>query len=169
MNRDQPEDRLLETSSKWFERAVAWAEDGIAFVLAVVIVGATVSLIFTVGKLGLGFPYEADAILKVVKSVLDIFILIELFRITIAYVQHGDVIPTVLETALVVAAREVVVVEAGKDNPVGGAAVAFTLVAIGIAWYLLRKAQAVGRHDRIDLRLPEPKKDATPAMTEESE
>jgi len=139
-------ERQLSRVSGWMETAVGWAEGGVAVILTVVIAAAIFTLLLTVFNGLLTLPYDTERLGKVIKAVLDVFIVIELFRITIAYVRHGDIVSTVLETALVVAAREVVVVEAGKDNPIAGAAVALTLIAIGVTWWLLRKADAVGPH-----------------------
>ncbi len=87
-----------------------------------------------------------------IKAVLDVFIVVELFRITVAYVRHSAVVPTVLETALVVAAREVVVIEAGTKEPLVGLALAGILVAIGVTWWLLRSAGACGPHKEAESR-----------------
>ncbi len=52
---------------------------------------------------------------KLIGLVLEVFILVELFRIAVAYMKHENVIPTVLEAALVAVARKFVVFE-GADE-----------------------------------------------------
>lgn len=128
------------------ERAVDWVETVIAAVLAIIIVFVVASVAYkATGLLG-GFPHDEALLSSLIKSVLDVFIVVELFRITVAYVRHNNVLSTVLETALVVAAREVVVIEAGAKNPMAGLAVAGIMVSIGITWWLLSRAGAVTVH-----------------------
>lgn len=148
MTEDTPTHKSIDRLAYLLETGIAWMETLVAIVLAAVVLIAVVIVGITTAKLMLAFP-DADSagIFKVIKSVLDTFIVIELFRITIAYVRHREVIPTVLETALVVAAREIVVIEAGADNPLAAAAVGGTLIAIGITWYLLRRGGACGCDD----------------------
>ncbi|MBI5230706.1 MAG: phosphate-starvation-inducible PsiE family protein [Coriobacteriales bacterium] len=138
-SRNQPR---LDAAATLLEKIVAWAEGAVALVLAFVIVLAVGTVMYAVVQGALTFPLEGAELKGIITAVLDTFIIIELFRITVAYVRHAEVIPTVLETALVVAAREIVVIEAGKNEPIAGAAVAATLLAIALAWFLLSKTRA---------------------------
>ena len=52
---------------------------------------------------------------KIIGMILEIFILVELFRIAVAYMRHIRVVPTVLEAALVAVARKFVVFEGGNN------------------------------------------------------
>lgn len=142
------QNKSIDRLALWLETVISWMETLVAVVLAVVVLVAVGIVVYATWKLIGTFPDTDNAgIFKVIKAVLDTFIVIELFRITIAYVRHREVIPTVLETALVVAAREIVVIEAGADNPLAAAAVGGTLIAIGITWYLLRRGGACGCDD----------------------
>ncbi len=146
-------ERRIDHAATLLEVAVGWAETVVALVLAIVIVctvvlviGATIELIRDL--FGAGAREQVSALIK---TVLDTFIIIELFRITIAYVRHHEVIHTVLETALVVAAREIVVIEAGANEPLAAAAVGGTLLAVGVTWYLLRRGiSLVGDEEQHD-------------------
>ena len=83
---------------------------------------------------------------EVISLVLEVFILIELFRIALAYMSHRNVIPTVLEAALVAVARKFVVFE-GKENFLEYAAGhALLLVGVAISWWLLQRANACELH-----------------------
>ncbi|MHB9003811.1 MAG: phosphate-starvation-inducible PsiE family protein, partial [Coriobacteriia bacterium] len=131
----------------FLEHAVDWVETVVAAVLAVIIVVIVASVTYKATGLVDAFPHDEALLTSIMKSVLDVFIVIELFRITVAYVRHRNVLSTVLETALVVAAREVVVIEAGAKDPMAGLAVAGIMVSIGITWWLLYRAGAVSIHN----------------------
>lgn len=130
----------------FLEHAVDWVETVVAAVLAVIIVVIVASVTYKATGLVDAFPHDEALLTSIMKSVLDVFIVIELFRITVAYVRHRNVLSTVLETALVVAAREVVVIEAGAKDPMAGLAVAGIMVSIGITWWLLFHSGALTIH-----------------------
>ncbi|PKQ29077.1 MAG: hypothetical protein CVT60_07220 [Actinobacteria bacterium HGW-Actinobacteria-10] len=136
----------IELLTTFLERAVDWVETVVAAVLAIIIVVIVASVAYKATGLIDTFPHDDALLSSLMKSVLDVFIVIELFRITVAYVRHRNVLATVLETALVVAAREVVVIEAGAKDPMAGLSVAGILIAIGITWWLLSRAGAVSPH-----------------------
>lgn len=148
MAENQPPSKSMDRLAYLLETGISWMETVVAILLAIVVLIAVLFVAFATVKMVAAFPEANSAgLFKVIKAVLDTFIVIELFRITIAYVRHREVIPTVLETALVVAAREIVVIEAGADDPLAAAAVGGTLIAIGITWYLLRRGGACGCDD----------------------
>jgi uncharacterized membrane protein (DUF373 family) len=79
---------------------------------------------------------------RIVSIILEIFILVELFRIAIAYMKHENVIPTVLEAALVAVARKFVVFE-GAENYLGTAiGLSALLLAVAVSWWLLARSRA---------------------------
>jgi uncharacterized membrane protein (DUF373 family) len=80
---------------------------------------------------------------EIIDATLLIFIVVELFRIAVAYVQHRDVVPTVMEAALVAVARKVLVIDPGigaQDLLFKGVGLGILIVAIGLTWYLLRRS-----------------------------
>jgi uncharacterized membrane protein (DUF373 family) len=74
--------------------------------------------------------------------VLEVFILVELFRITIAYMNHENVVPTVLEAALVAVARKFVVFEASPRAFELALGLSALLLAVALAWWLLSRSNA---------------------------
>jgi uncharacterized membrane protein (DUF373 family) len=74
--------------------------------------------------------------------ILEVFILIELFWIAVAYMKHENVIPTVLEAALVAVARKFVVFEGSDDYLVHAGGLAALLLAVAISWWLLARSNA---------------------------
>jgi uncharacterized membrane protein (DUF373 family) len=74
---------------------------------------------------------------KIISTVLEIFILVELFRIAVAYMRHEHVIPTVLEAALVAVARKFVVLEPGRDFIQLALGLSALLLAVAISWWLI--------------------------------
>jgi uncharacterized membrane protein (DUF373 family) len=89
-------------------------------------------------------PLTHNEFTTVMGGVLQVFILVELFRIAIAYMKHDNVIPTVLEAALVAVARKFVVFEgaSGGDYLTSALGLSALLLAVAIAWWLLTKSRA---------------------------
>lgn len=86
---------------------------------------------------------EPTVYIEIIDATLLIFIVIELFRIAVAYVQHRDVVPTVMEAALVAVARKVLVIDPGigaQDLMFKGIGLGVLVLAIGLTWYLLRRS-----------------------------
>lgn len=89
-----------------------------------------------------GLELTREEFTTVISTVLEVFILIELFRIAIAYMMHRNVIPTVMEAALVAVARKFVVFEPKEGILPSAAGLAALLLAIAISWWLLKEADA---------------------------
>jgi len=77
-----------------------------------------------------------------ISSVLEVFIVIELFRVALAYLTHRNVVPIVLEAALVAIARKLIVFEPQGDYLMSALGLASLLLAVGLSWWLLSKANA---------------------------
>ena len=80
--------------------------------------------------------------MSILGTVLQVFILVELFRVTIAYMKHENVIPTVLEAALVAVARKFIVFESSDNYLTTAAGLAVLLLAVSVSWWLLAKSNA---------------------------
>lgn len=85
---------------------------------------------------------------RIISTALEVFIVIELFRIALAYMRHINVIPTVFEAALVAVARKFVVFEPKEDYLQTALGLAALLVAIGISWWLLKQSNACEMDER---------------------
>ncbi len=98
--------------------------------------------------------------IEIIDATLVVFIVIELFRVAVAYVQHRDVVPTVMEAALVAVARKVLVIDPGIGGLqllYKGIGLGVLVFAIGTTWYLLRRSgvgferrEATWLLDRVD-------------------
>jgi len=82
-----------------------------------------------------------EGITRTIDTVLVVFIVIELIRIAMAYMQHKNVIGTVLEAGLVAVVRKLVIFESGPDMLEKAIALAILILAVGITWFLLHKRQ----------------------------
>lgn len=125
------------------EYAIIGVEMLVAIGLVVMAVGVMLELareLLHIAITGMALP-RAD-FNRVIGIVLEVFIIVELFRIAVAYMRHQNVIPTVLEAALVAVARKFVVFE-GADNYLQHAVgMGALLLAVAVAWYLLQKSDA---------------------------
>jgi len=79
---------------------------------------------------------------NIIGTILEIFILVELFRIAMAYMRHENVIPTVLEAALVAVARKFVVFEGSQTYLQTALGMSALLLAVAISWWMLSRSQA---------------------------
>lgn len=131
------------------QKAVHLIETVVALLLVVLallgVIDIVVSLIAALRVTGHLTP---AGIAQVLDAVLIVFIVLELFSIAVAYLQHRNVIGTVMEAGLVAAVRKLVVYESGTDALAKAFALAVLILAIGITWFLLRKSDVCpGRAD----------------------
>ena len=89
---------------------------------------------------GNGMALASSDFNNLIGTVLEVFIIVELFRIADAYMRHRNVIPTVLEAALVAVARKFVVFEGAANYLQYAAGLAVLLLAVAVSWYLLEKS-----------------------------
>jgi len=130
--------------NKTMHVAVDALERAIAFLLVVIAALGAVDLIVemynAVSERGYLTP---DTILRVLDSVLVVFIVIELFNIALAYMKRKNVIATVMEAGLVAVVRKLVIFETNADASyvlMKAAALGILILAIGLTWYLLRRS-----------------------------
>jgi uncharacterized membrane protein (DUF373 family) len=115
----------------------------VAIALILLAAGAVIELFREMLLLGSsGFALTREEFNMIIGTVLEIFILIELFRIAIVYMRHENVIPTVLEAALVAIARQFVVFEGGTSYLQTALGLAALLIAVAISWWLLSRSNA---------------------------
>lgn len=115
--------------------------------VAVALVVLSAFALFTLGgqivaQAATGATLTAGEFNRLIGGVLEIFILIELFRIAVAYMTHRNVIPTVLEAALVAVARKFVVFEGGTNYLNYALGLSALLLAVAIAWWMLARSNA---------------------------
>ena len=139
-------EKILEKVVYIIEFVVA----GILVVLAAMslyTLGATVFANLTGGEL-----FERELFIKTVSIVLEVFILVELFRIALAYMHHKNVVPTVLEAALVAIARKFVMFEpsTGLESLMYAGALALLLMVVSLSWYLLVRSKVVAELSSLD-------------------
>ena len=123
--------------------AVVAIEVLVAIVLTALAAGALVSLGYEMWLAASnGRPMTHVEFTSILAGVLQVFILVELFRVTIAYMKHENVIPTVLEAALVAVARKFVVFEGGENYLMTALGLSALLIAVALSWWLLAKSNA---------------------------
>lgn len=128
---------------KYLNRIVFVIEVIVSAALVILSVLALISLGVQIVDITIdGLSLSRTEFTLVISTVLEVFILIELFRIAIAYMMHRNVIPTVMEAALVAVARKFVIFEPKDGILPSAAALAALLLAIAISWWLLKKSNA---------------------------
>jgi uncharacterized membrane protein (DUF373 family) len=90
-----------------------------------------------------GFTIDRTEFTFIISTALEVFIVIELFRIALAYMNHRNVIPTVLEAALVAVARKFVVFEPKDAFLESALGLSALLLAIAVSWWLLKRADVM--------------------------
>jgi uncharacterized membrane protein (DUF373 family) len=135
-----------------FLKALNYAVLGIEVLVTVaLVVLAGGVLLFLGGEMlsaavGGGLATKGNFI-HIVGLILEVFILVELFRIAIAYMKHENVIPTVLEAALVAVARKFVVFEGSDDYLRTALGMASLLLAVAVSWWMLARSNACELHE----------------------
>lgn len=126
----------------WMHKATAVIEVLVALALVAIAAGAVASLAYALVHSAGGEPlFSALEFNTLIDHVLEVFIVIELFRITIAYMTHVNVVPTVLEAALVAIARKFVVVEPSRDFFLTALGLSALLLSVALTWWLLNRAR----------------------------
>ena len=140
---DTPPKTVMDRFLRALHFAILGIEVLVALALTALAGGALVSLATEMWIMAsTGRPLTHSEFNIVVGGVLQVFILVELFRIAIAYMKHENVIPTVLEAALVAVARKFVVFE-GVDNYLQTAlGMSALLLAVAMSWWLLNRSKA---------------------------
>jgi uncharacterized membrane protein (DUF373 family) len=134
---------LKERADRSLQRAMTLIEWVVAATLIVLGVVAVVGLILEFGNVGGIVTQGVNAYTTILDGTLLVFVIAELFKIAMAYIRHEDVIPTVMEAALVAVARKVVVLDvhaAPLSVLLRSGSLALLLLALGISWYLLARA-----------------------------
>lgn len=140
--------KFLKTAVHWIEYAVA------ALLVAIAVLGA-IDLVVEIieGVRGVGY-LPPDRILRVLDSVLVVFVVVELFAIAVAYIERRNIIGTVMEAGLIAVVRKLVVFEPSGD-PVyllyKSIGLGVLILAIGGTWYVLRSSgvcELGGAHER---------------------
>lgn len=127
----------------WLNRAIIGIEVLVALALVALAVAALVALGLEMYEVAVGgIALTRTQFNAIISTVLEIFILVELFRIAIAYMRHENVIPTVLEAALVAIARKFVVFEGKTDYLQTALGMSALLLAVAVSWWLLARSNA---------------------------
>ncbi|TDB39887.1 MAG: hypothetical protein D9V44_02810 [Actinobacteria bacterium] len=130
--------------NKMMHVAVDLLERAIALLLVVIAALGAVDLVVEMFNAVSDKGYlTPDSILRVLDSVLVVFIVIELFNIALAYMKRRNVIATVMEAGLVAVVRKLVIFETNADAAyvlMKASALGILIVAIGLTWFLLRRS-----------------------------
>jgi uncharacterized membrane protein (DUF373 family) len=132
---------------KRFLTVLHWATVAIEVAVAVALVALAMADLFALGSQMVhgalnGSPMTHLEFTETISTILEIFILVELFRIAIAYMKHENVIPTVLEAALVAVARKFVVFEGGGNFMQQAIGLGVLLLAVACSWLILTQSNA---------------------------
>lgn len=128
--------KALKTTVVLIERAITFV---LVVLVALALVGLGGAIVHSLGEQPLLGP---EQVTHLIDHVMVVFVLIELFAIALAYVQGRRVIRTVLEAALVAAARKVIAFEPGADALQRGVALSAVVLAIAATWFLMHRIGA---------------------------
>lgn len=128
--------------SKYIELLVEFGELAIGFLLALLIflgiLAFSRQLVLSVWP---SFFLSTTEIHRLLDFALLIFITIELFRITIAYITARPVVKEVFIAALVAVGRKVVLYEYPVYGLTGAAALALLILAVSVGYYLICRGE----------------------------
>jgi uncharacterized membrane protein (DUF373 family) len=131
--------------SQLLDRAVIYIEGAVAGLLTVLAGLGVVDVVIKMLQVSRADGFMTpEGIIRTIDTVLIVFIVIELIRIAIAYMHHRNVVGTVLEAGLVAVVRKLVIFESGEMVLQKAVAYALLIVAVGVAWSLLRRSNLPG-------------------------
>jgi len=126
--------------SEFLDRVVIYIEGAVALLLVLLAALGVVDVVIKMFEVTRADGFMTpEGITRTIDTVLIVFIVIELIRIAVAYMNHRNVVGTVLEAGLVAVVRKLVIFESGDRVLEKAAAYAVLIVAVGLTWYLLRK------------------------------
>ena len=141
--------------SKLLDRVVLYIEGTVTVLLVVLAALGVVDIVIKMLEVTHADGFMTpDGITRTIDTVLVVFIVIELIRIAMAYMNHQDVVGTVLEAGLVAVVRKLVIFESGPDILPKALALSALILAVGVTWYLLRKAKLCGSEAHSVASLP---------------
>ena len=124
-------------------KATVVLEVGVVFGLVLIAAALLATFFYEIYRQFVGGVLVAPGEFNVlIGTVLEIFIVVELFRIAVAYMRHENVVPTVLEAAFVAVARKFVVFEGGDDYLFKSLGLAALIVSVAVSWWLLQRSNA---------------------------
>ena len=131
-----------ERAAKFIEDVVVLSEIMIAVILAILVLLGVVYLFSSLwNALGEGVLINGKRLIELLDIALIVFISIELFRITLAYITGQHVLPTVVEAAFVAIGRKIVLYEYKVEGIYGALALAALLIGVTAAHFFTHKKE----------------------------
>ncbi|MDO8879859.1 MAG: phosphate-starvation-inducible PsiE family protein [Coriobacteriia bacterium] len=135
----------LESSVKYMNllnRVVLYIEGAVTVLLVILAALGVVDIVLKMLEVTRADGFMTpEGITRTIDTVLVVFIVIELIRIAVSYMQHKNVIGTVLEAGLVAVVRKLVIFESGEGMLEKAIALAILILAVGVTWYLLQRGK----------------------------
>ena len=127
-----------------------WLEWAAAVILGILALLSVATFLFTLGHQAQVHELtRAPGILELLDELLVFFVVIELLKMTLAYLQGQNIVPAVLETVLVALARKAVMMETSAAAfPATALALSALLLATAVAWFLLSRVTVPPASDR---------------------
>jgi len=123
-------------------RVVLYIEGAVTVLLVILAALGVVDIVIKMIEVTRADGFMTPAgITRTIDTVLVVFIVIELIRIAVSYMQHKNVIGTVLEAGLVAVVRKLVIFESGEGMLEKAIALAILILAVGVTWYLLQRGR----------------------------
>ena len=141
-----PEPAPPEILRRFFHGVIApldWVVNATEIVVAALLALAAIWVLVDVVifmATGLGQPVDTTVHLAL-DRILLLFIVVELFRIAIAYIQHQDVMHTVIEAGLVAVVRKIVLYNFADYGLQGAAAYAILLIVLVVAFFAFERTR----------------------------
>lgn len=126
-------------ATSWLERGVTFLQTVIAGVLVVLLLLGVVNLGITVGRSVLALDVlDAADTLALVRSTVDVvlylFVVVELYRTIVAYVEAKSVVMAVIHAGLLAVVRQIITFKPDEYAPTEAITVAgvYTLLLVGL-------------------------------------
>lgn len=145
---------VLISVTGWLERTVNVLQTGIAFFLVIVLAIGVVNLVATFVQAALavellGYKNAVGLISTTIDIVLYLFIVIELFRTIVAYVEAKNVVRAVIHAGLIAVVRQIIIfkpTDAGTPTEALLTAGVFVVLLFGLllGFFLVHREEGEG-------------------------
>lgn len=134
------------------DRVVLYVEGAVTALLAVLAALGVIDIVIKMFEVTRADGFMSpEGITRTIDTVLVVFVVIELIRIALAYMNHEDVVGTVLEAGLVAVVRKLVIFESSADMLPKAISLAALILAVAVAWFLLRRVGLCGNGSAHDV------------------
>ncbi|MFB6268189.1 MAG: phosphate-starvation-inducible PsiE family protein [Halodesulfurarchaeum sp.] len=157
-------DTSTTSPSEEFEARMRWLAGGSELIMDVLEFATAVVMValFAIGVFDLGLKLfhlietgnyaNPENVIKVIDTALLLLIIVEIYRTVVAYIEDLNILPLVINVALIAMARKIISFRTGKyhaydDALLAAAAYGFLMLVLVVTFYIVHRSQEITDFD----------------------